>query len=143
MNEKKIKLDHDTIAAWALAAIIVAAYVYFDIGTRWKLSETWECRQTNNGVQTVEQFGFFGSQSSFAAGGTYSGLQMFSSYSLAGNKLTVTLKSLKRADGEVKELDDIQQASIDLNINSITSELLSYRVNAMDKSADVQCQKRN
>ncbi|MBA5606792.1 hypothetical protein H3H36_15655 [Duganella sp. FT3S] len=140
---RKFLPDNETLITAILVLTSIAIGVYFDIGTRWRLSETWECHQTDNNSSTTEKFGLFGSQTTLSTSGPYSGLQIFSSYSLNGKKVRTTAKSMKLANGEMKKLEKIQQGHIEFNITNITKDQLFYTVEALNKRADVQCKIRD
>lgn len=121
-----------------LAMIFLVGHKYFDIDTRWKLSGTWECHQ-DNGARTTEKFQLFGFQTTLNTSGAYSGVQIFSSYSLNGNKIQITSKSLKRADSEIREFDEIQWPRFSLSITKLTDESLSYIAKSSGKISNVDC----
>lgn len=141
MNEENSNKKVGSTIGILAAMIFLVSYKYFDMDTRWKLSGTWECHQ-DNGARTTEKFQLFGSQTTLNTSGAYSGVQIFSSYSLSGNKIQTTSKALKRADGEIREFDEIQWPHFSLSITELTDDSLSYIAKSAGKSSNVACIKQ-
>lgn len=127
-------------------AFAIATSWYFDLPTRWKLSGEWECQQNNNDHRTKEKYGILGSFVQASMSGQDAGSQLTGKYSLSKNALNIVLERIMMGDHAI-DLDETQRARLDVGIQTLTADSLSYSMHVsysmysptLGKTAQFKC----